>query len=187
MVVRRVRRVFTWCLKRTAGRVFLVGALLAVLVPFIAVSNVRADNAPGNTQVFANPPGQVCMTWSAVDGANQYKIYDANGFFIASAAVANTPKCLPNAVGACLMVSASTSNGETARSALTCVNTNPTPAPPTPTPLAIFNPPTPTPLPTPIPDSQPPPAQPVAPYVAPYVAPPADPPPPDPTIIDPER
>jgi hypothetical protein len=187
MTTRYALRLFIWLIGRSAGRVFLVGALIAVFVPFIALGDVRADNAPGNAQVFANPPGQVCMTWSAVDGANQYKIYDANGFFIASAAVANTPKCLPDVVGTCLMVSATTSNGETARSAPACINTNPTPAPPTPTPPVIFDPPTPTPLPTPIPDSQPPPAQPAAPYVAPYVAPPVDPPTPAPVTIDPTR
>jgi hypothetical protein len=71
MTTRHALRLFTWFIERTAGRVLLVGALIAVFIPFIALGDVRADNAPGNVQVFANPPDQVCVTWSAVDGANQ--------------------------------------------------------------------------------------------------------------------
>lgn len=152
--------------RRAAISVLLIG-LAVVSLPLIARDQVRADSSPGNVQVFANPPGQVCASWSPVDGANSYKLFDGSGNFIANAAVANTPKCFPDVVGTCLMVSAVTSGGETARSAPTCVGSAPSGSsssgPVTyPTPIVY-------PTPIPVPTVQPPPAP------APVYSPPSQP------------
>ncbi len=78
-------------------------------------------SAPGSVVVTSNPPDQVCVQWNGIDDANQYKIYDGSGNFIETAAVANTPKCLPSGMGTCFIVSAVTNNGETAKSAPSCM------------------------------------------------------------------
>jgi hypothetical protein len=104
---------------RAARRPLLALVLLSSLLVPVGAS---AASAPGNVKVFPNPPGQVCVSWNAVDGANQYKIYDGGGNFIQIAGTAATPKCMPSDFGTCFAVSATTNSGETARSAAVCTS-----------------------------------------------------------------
>jgi hypothetical protein len=96
--------------------------VLLLLSSLLVPVGASAASAPSNVKVFPNPPGQVCVSWNAYEGAKQYKIYDGGGNFIEIAGTAATPKCMPSDFGTCFAVSATTNSGETDRSVAVCAS-----------------------------------------------------------------